>query len=524
MPGVLLACPGCRGTFESTAAAGQQVRCPKCGQMVLIPGAPAPAAPAPAVAAPSWYFGRDNQRYGPYALPQLVKMVDAGQLQRTDLVWKEGMPDWVPAGTIPDLFPTHLGDAPAASAAEPFAVPPPQAAGAGALVAKGPSALAKTGAALKRFGGGLWLHLRRAFTLRLTAVPVSDQEKAVLLARRVGGDTGQKMLVARRSIFLVVAVATGIAVILRALTAFDDVEYLSAFGKLITLVDLLAEVALPATALLAFWFWPRLKFTRSLLVLGWVVAFLVPIGTALFPISWILNTEAVPATGPAVQFGLRLFAGLIYYIALMPTVLAIIPGLLRACVRVKMLLPQSVVTGWFLVAGAPFYSLLVLVIFVSLNQLARDPLLIAGVLLLMAAPLVFLTRPGVFIRPGLGDETRRKIAVLQVGYLVLVGLGVVLLTAYLLTARFPVGVGRGGTPEELTLVGLDENALIGPLDLVQYYVQFFGRALFTSVVGADLLMLMNFSVWYRLKEFRKTDQKAKYDQLMARMGEFLYKN
>lgn len=52
-----------------------------------------------------WYYSRDGQQLGPHSEQELVRFVAEGRLRRGDLVWKEGTPEWVVAGTVPALFP-----------------------------------------------------------------------------------------------------------------------------------------------------------------------------------------------------------------------------------------------------------------------------------------------------------------------------------------------------------------------------------------------------------------------------------
>ena len=65
-----------------------------------------------------WYIARDGQQYGPLSDPELRKFVELGHLRPTDLVWRQGFPDWRPA---PSVFPTtaHAGQEPAAARPAP---------------------------------------------------------------------------------------------------------------------------------------------------------------------------------------------------------------------------------------------------------------------------------------------------------------------------------------------------------------------------------------------------------------------
>lgn len=40
----------------------------------------------------------------PVATPEIERLARAGLLRRTDMVWREGMPEWLPAGEIPQIF------------------------------------------------------------------------------------------------------------------------------------------------------------------------------------------------------------------------------------------------------------------------------------------------------------------------------------------------------------------------------------------------------------------------------------
>jgi hypothetical protein len=44
-----------------------------------------------------WYLARDGEQYGPLTDPELAKFMELGHLQPTDLLWREGFPDWRPA-------------------------------------------------------------------------------------------------------------------------------------------------------------------------------------------------------------------------------------------------------------------------------------------------------------------------------------------------------------------------------------------------------------------------------------------
>src|SRR5262249_27561528 len=200
-----------------------------------------------------------------------------------------------------------------------------------------------------------------------------------------------------------------------------------------------------------------------------------------------------------------------YYLAVLsPAVLALVPGVVRACLRVKLLLPEAVLPGWFLVAAAPFNSLLVLVTFVALAQVAPSPLLLAGMLLWLAAPLVFLARARVYTRPlSSADDLRSAWRVQALAWSLVLGSAACLI-AYVATWEV----------FGLRLVGLEpKSSLYRPWHVMRYFLDFSGRALFVSVLGADLLLWATLSAWWHQRAFMATSAAVEYDRLMAKLEE-----
>jgi hypothetical protein len=286
------------------------------------------------------------------------------------------------------------------------------------------------------------------------------------------------------------------------------------FGDLGDLLWLLSFYAMPAAALLALLLWTRPRASRAVLLAGWCASFLVPVAIALTPWSW-WTVEPPPPTTNAARLARqyeRMVEGLAwanyYVLVLSPAVLALVPGLLRACVRVKRLLPESILPGWFLVAAAPFNSLLVLVTVVALAQVAPSPLLVAGMLLWLAAPLAYLARARTFTRPLCSPEDLRGLEHVQVVAWALIVASSVCLVAYA-TSWQAFG---------LRLVGLQpRTSLVRPWEVVRYFLDFLGRSMFVTVLGADLLLRATLSAWRQQREFLHADPAKDYNRLMEKL-------
>lgn len=103
-------CPRCQKVLSAPDdKAGVQTRCSGCQQPLQVPQPPPVSAP--------WYFRRQDQQHGPVSLADLKRLVSSGQLQPTDLLWQQGMAQWVPARSLKGLFPE--------AAAVPSPLPPP---------------------------------------------------------------------------------------------------------------------------------------------------------------------------------------------------------------------------------------------------------------------------------------------------------------------------------------------------------------------------------------------------------------
>lgn len=61
--------------------------------------------PPPPPPAAQYYILLNGQNYGPLQMAQMAQYVQSGHLTPNTLVWKAGMPQWMPANTQPELMP-----------------------------------------------------------------------------------------------------------------------------------------------------------------------------------------------------------------------------------------------------------------------------------------------------------------------------------------------------------------------------------------------------------------------------------
>lgn len=422
--------------------------------------------------------------------------------------------------------------------------------------------------------------IRRAFASNLRTIPVSNDEQAKLEALGIHDPTIQRFLVWRRSIVVVVVLATLLSAGLTTYVEFTETEdrpdlleavtehlregakeavpatglilpadremendedepdedeatvkqssadakvateskgkageRSKALGQIADGVHVFSLYALPLAALAVGCCWTRLKLSFQFLLAGFAIAFFVPMLVALCPWSWWGEPEQNVTLDQDPLLYLQLMAeglleGAQQMVLLLPTVLSLVPGVQRACLRVKTLVPESMLPGWFLVAAAPFYALFLLVIFIAISQITSESLLLISMFLLVAAPFIYVFRADVFARPLMSEADylrMRRVQQVVTGVTALAGL---LLVVYLAPQQY-LGIH---------LVGLDvKTSLLGPLDVAGFLLEFIGRSLFMTVLGADLFMRMNLSTWQHHRALEGSSAAEGYDRVMGAM-------
>jgi hypothetical protein len=382
-----------------------------------------------------------------------------------------------------------------------------------------------------------WLQVRRSLGGDLQAMPVSPGEQALLEARGILDPTLQRFAVWRKSILLLVIPPTLFgAVIYTQRVVHQGFDSLSVLGAALVVIDALMLYLLPAAALLAAWTWTHHRTSHQILFRGWVIVFLFPIIYALMPIPWQVKfsgTEEEREVQRKFLEGYGMLLGLAYYVALMPTVMSLIPGLIRACVRMKSLMPAFIVPGWFLMAAAPLYLLLWLVVFVAINRVAGNALLIVGMMLYIGAPMIYVLRAETFLRPLDTREGGRSIGRVQIVVNACLFVAVALLVVYGFT-KTVLGIPLLGTNQETSLVYMlqqlrfEEGQIkmdqphnpesivwIGDLHIYRYLLEYMGRSLYMTVIFADLLIRLELTVWTQEQEFFHTAAAADYDHFMG---------
>lgn len=84
-----------------------------------------------------WYYSKNGTQLGPVEQAELIAKMTSGEVAPGDLVWKEGMVDWLPSGQIAELRAMMPQSPPPQYGAAPSPYAPPMAAPYGAPYGSG---------------------------------------------------------------------------------------------------------------------------------------------------------------------------------------------------------------------------------------------------------------------------------------------------------------------------------------------------------------------------------------------------
>lgn len=382
-----------------------------------------------------------------------------------------------------------------------------------------------------------FLLVYRAFSWQLHTVPITDSERTRLLSTGITQDPLHRYAVWRRSVLLVVLIPALLAAVLSTLDLLSGGrEGLTIVGKILTLSNTIVIWALPISTILTLRYWLSLRISQRILVMGWFLTFIPPFLIAVVPTEYWFEVKTPAPQDPVLQremAAIQALNGLHVTLTLLPTALAILPGLIRACLRVKTLLPAAVLPGWFLVMTTPFYLLLAMVVLVALNNIAGSPLLVLAMMFFLGSSMIYVWRGDLFVRPLSSAETPAINRVHLISKFALL-IGSLFLLVYLFTKQV-FGMQIVGLHSQSSLVWLWENRhqlqlkpgqavtlahsifWVGEISLFQLIVQYCGRSLFMTAVFADALVRMTLLAWQQGKRFEATAASTEYDATMTDM-------
>jgi hypothetical protein len=367
-------------------------------------------------------------------------------------------------------------------------------------------------------GATLGMHFKRAIDWNVSDVVLSPREKAQLDAAGVVEPRMQALLAWRRSTLLVSFPILVLGVVLSFIAAAkqnSDDSSLTGIGKLVEWLPSIALLLVPLGVLIVIGRWTELRSTSRALIICWALSIVVPLAAALLPIDVLIDVDSLKAQATsadqlqeieAIIFTGRISLAINYALTLLPVIITIPAGVIKGAGRVKFLFPAAALPGWFLVAVAPFYSLFLIVVFVLIDQIVGNVLLILGVGLLAFSPWLFVIKRRVYGRSMSIAEARQELPKAgRLGGLLTLG-AFALIIIYLLTAKV--------APSNMRVIGTDDKkSVFTVLQVLRTAVEVFGRNLVTSVVFCMIFLSMVFAEW-RATQAMRPEVRAEHDMEM----------
>lgn len=276
------------------------------------------------------------------------------------------------------------------------------------------------------------------------------------------------------------------------------------------ITHLISLCVLPVAALIALLLGNKLRLSFRVLAIAFLISFILPMLIAVLPDSWWGGGDEETGGNLFLEFVDEMKGVLnntTAVLLILPSVLSLIPGTQKACLRIKTLLPQSLLSGWLVVVASTLYGLFLLVIWVLVDQVAPEPLILIGFLLVTASSFVFPLKASAFTRPFTSESDFKRMKGVQMIVTLMMATGGVLLLVYVLREEV-FGYHLFGTSHE-------KGAVMDPFDVVRFLVETISKSMFVTAVGADLILRMNLKAWKESRGLQGTGAATEYDAAMT---------
>jgi hypothetical protein len=259
-------------------------------------------------------------------------------------------------------------------------------------------------------------------------------------------------------------------------------------------------------------------------VVCWVASIALPLLVALLPLDLLIELDELrialrdqgidDETIEVLIETARVAVAVEYALVLLPIVVTVPAGVLRGAVRVKAVFPASVLPGWFLVAVAPFYSLFMIVVFVLIEQIAGNLLLVVGVVLLAFTPWLFVINRRIYARSMSNAEATMEMAraARPSRWLMLAATACIVIVAVSSSVGARRVVGRH-----------DEDSVFTYVEISRTGIEVIGRSLITTVVFCLILLNMVYADW-RNNETMSPEIRREHEREMLELQKFAQEN
>jgi hypothetical protein len=428
-----------------------------------------------------WYLSRGDRRLGPFTLAKLQQLRAAGKITRDDRLCQQGTLEWRTAEDIEELFPKKKR----APQVEPALI--------NEIVVPSPSGMTPPPTLNAGFGGSWNGQPAAARIAEFKAFGVECPRLAeYLLWRRL-----QCLILLPLSL---VAMALGMYSFLKS-----QQEGLNTVGKFIQLAFNLSLVGLPLAAGVGAVYFRRFRDPSVAMIAGWTVSFVLPALLLFMPLTWQFDLQRATVMD---RTTIAAIGGVFVLAQLMPLLFALPLGAFRGASRVRLLLPESGLSGWIMFGAAASLLVLFAIGLIFINQIAPNPLPTLGFGLLLAAPILLLWNWKTLLRPVAAAPVNYPFVSSIQWFRGLFAAGVAVLILFLLSQEW----------DGKKLIGFEEtSSLIRPWNpaMWELVTEFVARSLGTMILFADLSLRSTLVAWKFDQELKNAGAADERDRIFA---------
>ena len=344
-------------------------------------------------------------------------------------------------------------------------------------------------------------HINRAFTCQIRIAEPTKKEAKTLDDKDVAPKILRSYYVWRRSSLLIampfifIGMIFGLIDMVTQLSNEDNKAVFNGFGKFLIFIQTIDSTVLFIGMVVGLVWWNQ--FTKSVRVVrvAFLASFIMPLIPALFPLELTLNTETRYAISLEENedyvFSFKLLSSIGYMLTLLPIIISFPGGMVRASLRIRWLLPESMLSGWILVISAPFYSTLLCIALIVALQVAGNFLLFLGTLLVVSAPWLYVIKGNLFVH--LWTEEKKKLVFLVQrisGITTLIGYALIIIFAYTGDVSGVGFIGKAD-PDDPT----SKTYLLSHAQAFRIYLETIGRLFVTTLMFSDTILRMNIENW-----------------------------
>ena len=444
----------------------------------------------------------DRTPDGPFPVELLRAMLARGEITPQTHCCQAGATQW---GTIAQLIPAEPG-----AGAPPVPPPPPPISSAYGAVGPAPgvpAAATPAGAGfMGQFSKALAGHgaeaaglaqvfARRILASNFTKEKAAEEEIAALKTASLPIEypLGQNYAAWRRAVLWFSGVGLAVASLSQVV---DTVKGIFGEGtpfavRIIIFLLFLFQAGAAFLALWGAWRWSEVRESRRAARFAYFCQLLGPLLLFAIPIRWLVSGN--PQELYAVGAGFALIA----VVVLLPKIFGLFPGLMRACLTLRTMVPESPMPGWVCVIVAPLYSLFFAIVVIIAAQ-AGSFWLFLGFFILLLAPLFVVADAGNLCRPAGEEEMNRTLAALRWRMFLASTTGIVIVL--------------------LACIPLFRQMSLSVISIISFLSSLVGNVFLVTVVASDFLLGLMRRGFEQEEELRASPLHAVLQERFAQLG------